>query len=292
MMYKSEGLTLLYGTPQTPALEGDQAEISDLSITVLLQPASPSNAVTVRYRVDGGPIKHLRAIAGQTDYKQNTQCFRATFPQLSAGKLVDYSIIGSCAGRQVIDAASFDDFPHSFRIPPIATKSESLTPEQDSRPRHQEPRRHDLKGEFLARFTIAIEAPRISGPTPEGIRVTWNVRTGNVTGPKLNGKLVQGADWMLIRTDGIARIDVGALLETADGARIMINYSGIIDLGEDGYHQFLTNNLHRRVQVWTMPFFFTGDEAYKWLNRRQCMAVGEVSIDDLICVYDVYQLVF
>jgi hypothetical protein len=291
MIYKGDGLTLLYDTPETPALQGDQAENSDLSITVMLKPPSPSNAVTVRYRVDGGPIKYVRAIAGQSDYAQNNQCFHATFPNLAAGQSVDYSVIGSCAGRQVPDSRSPHEFAHSFRITRRSSTSASpLEQHQEPPTRNQESKRFELNGEFLARFTITIEAPRIAGPTPEGIRVTWNAATGNVKGPRLNAEVLQGADWMLIKTDGIARVDVGALLETSDGSKIVMNYSGIIELGEDGYQKFLTNNLHKTLRVWTTPFFSTGDQAYKWLNRRQCISVGEVSMDDLTYIYDVYQL--
>ena len=133
MIYTSDGLTLSYDTPEAPALQGDQAENSDLSITVMLKPPSPSNAVTVRYRVNGGPIKQLRAIAGQSDYRQNTQYFHAAFPSLAAGQAVDYSVIGSCAGRQVTDSVSSNEFPHSFRIARTESTS-ALPPEQRQKP--------------------------------------------------------------------------------------------------------------------------------------------------------------
>jgi Protein of unknown function (DUF3237) len=295
MIYTHDGLTLIYNTPEAPALAGDQAENSDLAITAILKPASPSNAVTVRYRVNGGPIKEVHAVAGQTDYRQNTQCFHARFPHLLAGQSVDYGVIGSCAGREVADSESSRDFPHSFRItrpesfgaPPSEQKPEQ---KQDHASGNEEARRYELVGEFLARFTITIEAPQVAGPTPDGIRVTWNAARGDVKGPRLTAKVVQGADWMLIKTDGIARVDVGALLETFDGCMIVMNYSGLIELGEDGYQKFLTNNLHKTLRVWTTPRFSTGDQSYKWLNRRQCISIGEVSMDDLTYVYDVYEL--
>ena len=291
MIFTSDGLTLLYDTPEAPAPQGDQPENSDLSISVMLKPLCPSNAVTVHYRVNGGPIKHLHAVAGQSDYRQNTQFFQVTFPNLAAGQSVDYSVTGSCAGRQVLDSGSPREFPHSFRITRSDSTNASPSQQRQNTPtQNQESKRFELHGEFLARFTIVIEAPRNAGPTPEGIRVTWNAATGNVKGPRLNAKVLQGADWMLIKTDGVARVDVGALLETSEGSRIVMNYSGIIDLGEDGYQKFLTNNLHKTLRVWTTPRFSAGDQAYKWLNRRQFISLGEVSMDDLTYVYDVYEL--
>jgi len=293
MTYTRDGLTLIYDTPEAPAPAGDLPENSDLAITAILKPTSPSNAVTVRYRVNGGPIKEVQAVEGESDYRQNTQCFHARFPNFVAGQSVDYGVVGSCAGRQVADSELSRDLPHSFRI--IRPESVGALPleleqKREGAPGDQPAGRYQLLGEFLARFTIKIEAPQIAGPTPDGIRVTWNAARGDVKGPRLTAKIVQGADWMLIKTDGIARVDVGALLETIDGSMIVMNYSGLIELGEDGYQKFLTNNLHKTLRVWTTPRFSTGDDHYKWLNRRQCISIGEVSMDDLTYVYDVYAL--
>lgn len=285
MIYTNDGLTLAFDAPETSVLEGNQFEAGKLSMTVVLNPINPSNVVTVRYRIDGGLEQILRAVVGESNYQNNTQQFHFAFPNLVPGQTVDYSVLGTCAGRQVTDGGSCNEFPHSFRV--ARTDNIIKIPQKEQ---IQQPHRYPLNGDFLARFKITIESPRIAGPTPDGIRVTWNAASGSVAGPRLNAKLLQGADWMLIKKDGIASIDVGALLETSDGSRIVMNYSGIIELGEDGYEKFLSNDLHKSLRVWTTPFFSTGASVYQWLNRRQCISVGEVSIDDLIYEYDVYQL--
>jgi len=291
MMYTHDGLTLLYDTPGAPAPLGDRVTSSDLSFDVILKPPNPSNAVTVRYRVNGGLIQSLRAIAAESDYRQETQRFRATFPKLALGQSVDYAVSGTCAGRQVPDPALARDLPHSFRVAGSDRASSSraeqrleVSPSIPGRPRHQ------LAGEFLARLTFTIEPPRVVGPTPEGILVTWNAASGSVAGPRLSAKVLQAADWMQIRIDGVACVDVRSLLETPEGVRIMLTYSGIAELGKDGYQNFLNRNWPKTLRVWTTPRFLVADPSYEWLNRLACVSIGEVFVDDLACTYDVFAL--
>lgn len=54
------------------------------------------------------------------------------------------------------------------------------------------------------------------------------------------GKLrAVGADWLQLRRDGVANLDVRAMAETNDGALLYITYDGTIDLGENGYEDLL-----------------------------------------------------
>ncbi len=291
MIYTNHGLTLIYDTPEVPGPRGALALNDDLSVTVILKPLSPINVVTIPYRVNGGPLQTLRAVAGRTDYEENAQHFHATFPTFSLGQTVDYAVTGSCAGRQVPDLELTSDLPYSFHI---AESSVASIPKVSHgigvTPHVAEPTRFSVVSEFLARFTITIEEPQIVGPTPDGIRVTWNAATGTVVGPRLSARVLQGADWMQIRTDGIGNIDVRAILETGEGARIMSIYSGVMEWGEDGYKNFLARKYPEPLQAWTTQRFLTADSRFMWLNRLQCVSVGEVFMDGLKYVYDVYAL--
>ena len=63
-----------------------------------------------------------------------------------------------------------------------------------------------------------------------------HITGGELTGPKVHGKLRPvGADWLTIRTDGVSILDVRATIETQDEALIYSSYTGVGDLGEDGY---------------------------------------------------------
>lgn len=291
MVHVNDGLTLVYDTPDASVPQGVQTQNSGMSVTAILKPPSPSNVVTIRYRVNGGHVQNLRAITGRTDYTQNAQHFHATFPAFTLGQTVDYAVTGSCAGRQVPDPKTARELLHSFRI---ADSNEANTPPArpgtEAQPQNAEPPGYPVNSEFLARVTIAIDVPRIVGPTPDGIRVTWNAAAGTVVGPKLNAKVLQAADWMQIRSDGIGDVDVKAMLETIDGARIMAFYTGTIEWGEDGYQNFLDKNYPKALRAWVSPRFLTADSTYTWLNRLQCIGVGEVFLDDRNYIYDLYAI--
>ena len=94
--------------------------------------------------------------------------------------------------------------------------------------------------DHLFSYTVLLDEPEVIGPVPEGIRVNFHFTGGEVTGPKVYGKLRPvGADWLTIRTDGVGILEVRATIETQDEALIYSSYTGVGDLGEDGYDKFL-----------------------------------------------------
>ncbi len=92
------------------------------------------------------------------------------------------------------------------------------------------------------------------GPVAEGIRANFYALGGEMTGPKLKGKCrAAGGDWLTVRTDGVAILDVRTTLETHDGALIAIAYSGVGDIGPDGYQRFIEGKLHPRLNLHNVP---------------------------------------
>ena len=75
-----DGLELWYGTPDAPAPEGTTEQRQGVSVTVGVRPANPSNAVRVRYRVDGRGVETVSAPLVVNDFQKRTQYFRAAFP--------------------------------------------------------------------------------------------------------------------------------------------------------------------------------------------------------------------
>ena len=64
------------------------------------------------------------------------------------------------------------------------------------------------------------------------------------------------------------------LLETDDGAVILMQYKGILTEGG--------------ARLRTAPLFETGDERYAWLNTAQAVGLGAVGDGNV--TYDVYQV--
>jgi Protein of unknown function (DUF3237) len=74
---------------------------------------------------------------------------------------------------------------------------------------------------FLGK-SINVDKPSLSGCLLLVPRVTG----GTATGPKVFGKFRPvGADWLVVRRDGMAALDVRATMETNDGALINVSYT-------------------------------------------------------------------
>ena len=72
--------------------------------------------------------------------------------------------------------------------------------------------------EHIMSYTVKIAEPEVIGPVPEGLRVNGYILGGEVTCPRVSGKLRPvGGDWLTIRKDGVATLDVRATIETHDG---------------------------------------------------------------------------
>jgi hypothetical protein len=147
---------------------------------------------------------------------------------------------------------------------------------------------YSLEHIFSYRGTLA-NPPEAIGEMPEGIRVNFYSTGGEITGPKIRGRLKPvGGDWMTVRKDGTAWMDVRTTFETGDGALILVTYQGIADLGEAGYERFLKGELPATVKLRMSPRFVTGHPQYAWLNRPHCLGIGEYRSSTNDALYDVY----
>jgi hypothetical protein len=129
----------------------------------------------------------------------------------------------------------------------------------------------------LLKAEITLDEPLELGDTPLGRRRIIHITGGRFSGARLSGRvLAGGADWQVIRADGVADLDARYTLETHDGALIYVRNRGYrhgpaevlkrISLGED-----VNPSLY---YMRTTPSFETGDPRYAWLNRMVCVATG------------------
>lgn len=134
-----------------------------------------------------------------------------------------------------------------------------------------------LPVEFLFHLHATLDAPVVIPNGPHGTRVIVGINGGTVKGPKVSGTVAHlGADWLTIRADGTAQLDVRALVTTDDGASIHMHYLGVMAPGEAG------------PRIITAPLFEAGDERYSWLNGVQAVAVGAPGANEVH--YDVYRV--
>ena len=134
-----------------------------------------------------------------------------------------------------------------------------------------------LRLESLLKADITLAAPQELGESPLGRRRIINITGGTFRGKRLAGKVLPGgADWQVIRLDGVADLDARYTLETEDGALIYVRNHGYrhgpadvlkkLSLGEE-----VDPSLY---YMRTTPLFETGDQRYAWLNRLICVGTG------------------
>ena len=148
-----------------------------------------------------------------------------------------------------------------------------------------------LNTRLLFTLTGTVGAPSEIGVLPQGRRRIIPIEGGKFEGPRIRGQVLPvGADWMLIRPDGVAVIDVRATLQTDDDALIDMRYSGYRH-GPTDVMQALAAGEH----VDPATYYFriavileTGAEKYSWLNRIVAVGTGRRIPEGPI--YDVYEV--
>lgn len=148
----------------------------------------------------------------------------------------------------------------------------------------------DHRLEHICSYNATLRQPlEVIGETPVGLRVNAYISGGEIWGPRLRGRVLPvGADWLTIRPDGVGALDVRATIETSDGALIYVEYTGVMDLGPDGYQRMLTGNPPARAAIQVAPRFLTSHSDYLWLNRLQCLNVGMADFATSRVSYDTY----
>lgn len=132
-----------------------------------------------------------------------------------------------------------------------------------------------LSAEPLFRIHAELAEILKLGDTPYGERRIVNILGGHVDGARLAGRVLPGgADWQIIRRDGVTDLDARYTLETEAGARIFVLSQGM----RHGPPEVIAR-LARGESVDPALYYFrtamrfeTADPAVAWLNR--ILAVG------------------
>ena len=80
----------------------------------------------------------------------------------------------------------------------------------------------------LMTLQVLVAPAQKLGAVPHGTRAIAPITGGTFEGPRLRGKVLPGgADWTLLRTDGVLELDLRITLETDDGALIYMTSFGL-----------------------------------------------------------------
>lgn len=127
--------------------------------------------------------------------------------------------------------------------------------------------------EFLFRMNVTMGEGVQLGQTPYGNVSFQHAIGGDVSGPRIKGKLLPiGGDRVVGRTDGVAEINVQALIRTDDNHDILMSYRGIIrGIPQPGQPMPDPPSIYWR----TAPMFETSADPYLWMNGILAIGVGQ-----------------
>jgi hypothetical protein len=126
---------------------------------------------------------------------------------------------------------------------------------------------------------VAAPAQQI-GATPQGLRRVVPVVGGDFDGPQLRGKVLSGgADWLLLRPDGVLELDLRVTLETVDQELIYLTFQGLRH-GSPKLFEDIARGVIVDPKLYyfrTLPRFETSSGKYAFLNRIIAIDSGETN---------------
>jgi hypothetical protein len=116
------------------------------------------------------------------------------------------------------------------------------------------------------------------GEVPRGRRRIIPILGGTFEGPNIRGKVLPGgADWQIVRADGLAELDTRYALQTEQGSVIYIQNAGMRHAPPDVTKKLLAGEAVDPAQVYfkTVPAFETSASELQWLTRAIFVGTGE-----------------
>jgi len=142
-------------------------------------------------------------------------------------------------------------------------------------------------------FTIHAELADIRhfGTTPYGERRVVDILGGRVEGPRLKGRILPGADWQIVRPDGVTDLEARYAIETDRGTRVLVRSDGLRHGPPEVIAALARGEVVEpsRYYFRTVMRFETADPALAWLNR--ILALGTGAREKLAVRLDVYEVV-
>ncbi|SFG48277.1 Protein of unknown function [Novosphingobium sp. CF614] len=136
----------------------------------------------------------------------------------------------------------------------------------------------ELQYEHAFDIRINFDKRWMIGPIARELQVGYTSIGENcqVFGPLLNGRLVDysGADWPLVRSDGVIELNAHYMIETDDGALIYINNRGYVHGPLRAPGQGADEAPAIPAYFRCTPYFRAPDGRHDWLNRTVMIGIG------------------
>jgi hypothetical protein len=144
---------------------------------------------------------------------------------------------------------------------------------------------------LLYRAEVSIDTPLEVGELAAGVRRVIPIRGGRFQGPRLTGTvLAGGADWQVLRRDGVTEVEARYTMQTEDGALIEVLNWGLRHGPPEVMARLAAGEPVDPASYTfrTTPRFRCGHPDYAWLNRVVAVARAERHVDGVML--DVFEV--
>jgi hypothetical protein len=138
---------------------------------------------------------------------------------------------------------------------------------------------------FVMALHVTVGAPLEVGAVPRGRRRIVPIEGGTFEGPQLRGTVLPGgADWQIVRVDGLAELDTRYTLKTDAGDVIYVQNAGMRHAPPDITARLLAGQDVDPALVYfrTVPTFETQATHLQWLTRAIFVGSGERHPHDVV----------
>lgn len=122
------------------------------------------------------------------------------------------------------------------------------------------------QAELALRLQIEVEEGKEIGRTPYGSSREVRVVGGRFDGPAINGRILSGRDFQVLRNDGFSWLDATAMLEAEDGTLFRLHDRGLMNIFKKDAEQFYWR---------TMVTFEAPMGPHQWLNEAMFIGTFE-----------------
>jgi len=138
---------------------------------------------------------------------------------------------------------------------------------------------------YAMTLRVQVGPPLEFGQVPAGRRRVIPILGGTFDGPDIRGSVLPGgADWQIVRDDGVAELDTRYTLQTDRGSLIYIQNAGIRHAAPEVTKKLLVGEPVDPSEVYfkTVPTFETSAAELQWLTRAIFIGLGERHPDVVI----------
>ena len=132
--------------------------------------------------------------------------------------------------------------------------------------------------EFVFAARVTVDPALDLGDVGKGRRRIVPITGGDFSGPQLRGQVVPGgADWQVLRHDGVAELEARYTLRTDDGALIYVRNHALRHGPPDVIAALAAGRPVDPASYYFRgaTFFETGDARYAWLTKHIIVCTGE-----------------